>query len=282
LRSKTPLAPADALARAQQQLLLVVPTFNERGNLQELVELVFAALPECHLLVVDDNSPDGTADLCVELQARFPRLGLLRRSGARGLGRAYVAGLEHGLSGGFQLLGTMDADLSHDPAHLPALLSLALGHDVVIGSRYVRDGGTINWRIRRILLSWLANKFAARLLGMPVHDATSGYRLYRASALQELALDEISSTGYSFLVELLYRLHRLGCRIAESPIVFYDRTLGESKLASREIYIGALRLLRLRLSRLPAGTSPTAPPELSGRERPAADSLTHAHDRRVS
>lgn len=254
MRSRQPLAPAEDLARAQERLLLVIPTYNERDNLEELVERVFAAAPRCHLLVVDDASPDGTAELCVELQGRFPRLLLQRRTGSRGLGRAYVAGLTQGIEQGFELLGTMDADLSHDPDHLPAMLTLALTHDVVIGSRYIRDGGTINWRIRRILLSWLANRFVAWLLRMPVHDATSGYRLYRAEVLATLGLRQITSTGYSFLVELLYRLNRQGSTIAESPIVFYDRTLGESKLATREIYVGAVRLLRLRLS--PAASDP--------------------------
>jgi dolichol-phosphate mannosyltransferase len=247
------------------ELLLVVPTYNERDNLEELVARVFAAAPGCHLLIVDDDSPDGTAELCRELRERYPRLRLLHRKEGRGLGRAYLAGLDQGLRDGFELVGTMDADLSHNPDHLPQLLQVARSHDVVIGSRYVRDGGTINWRIRRILLSWLANMFAARLLGMPVHDATSGYRLYRAGALRRLALQQVNSTGYSFLVELLFRLHRLGCSIGESPIIFYDRTLGESKLGSREIWIGALRLLRLRL---PLAGIPRTPPAASQTSRP--------------
>jgi dolichol-phosphate mannosyltransferase len=266
LRPKQPLAPADDLLRAQERLLLVVPTYNERDNLEELVGRVFAAAPRCHLLVVDDASPDGTAELCGELQGRFPRLLLQRRSGPRGLGRAYVAGLTQGLEQGFELLGTLDADLSHDPDHLSAMLTLASTHDVVIGSRYIRDGGTINWRIRRILLSWRANGFAARLLHMPVHDATSGYRLYRAEALATLGLRQITSNGYSFLVELLYRLHKQGGRIAESPIVFYDRSLGESKLARREIYVGALRLLRLRLSPNASTAPRSAPAATADRE----------------
>lgn len=227
-------------------VLLVVPTYNERSNLQALVERFFLAAPQGHLLVVDDDSPDGTADLCRELQGRYPGLRLLRRTGARGLGRAYIAGLRYGLDHGYEVVGTMDADLSHNPDHLKAMLPLARAHDVVVGSRYIRDGGTINWRIRRILLSWLANRFAAWLLRIPARDMTSGFRLYRRQALDRVPFEEVTSNGYSFLVELLYRLHRQGCTIAESPIVFYDRTMGESKLASREIYVGALRLILLR------------------------------------
>lgn len=232
----------------QGEALLVVPTYNERANLQDLVTRFFAAVPRCHLLVVDDESPDGTAELCSELQRLHPGLHLLRRKGPRGLGRAYIAGLRYGLDHGYDVIGTMDADLSHNPEHLKAMLPLSRTHDVVVGSRYIRDGGTINWRIRRILLSWLANRFAASLLRIPAHDMTSGYRLYRRQALERIPFEEITSNGYSFLVEMLYRLHRQGCTIAESPIVFYDRTLGESKLAPREIYIGAFRLIRLRLS----------------------------------
>lgn len=235
-------------APKEKGVLLVVPTYNERGNLQTLVERFFQAVPQCHLLVVDDASPDGTAELCIELQQHYPGLRLLQRTGPRGLGRAYIAGLRYGLDRQYEVIGTMDADLSHNPDHLKAMLPLSRTHDVVVGSRYIRDGGTINWRIRRILLSWLANRFAASLLRIPAHDMTSGFRLYRRQALERIPFEEITSNGYSFLVELLYRLHRQGGTIAESPIVFYDRTMGESKLASREIYIGAFRLIRLRLS----------------------------------
>jgi dolichol-phosphate mannosyltransferase len=242
-----PLEPAGPVETGAG-VLLVTPTYNERSNLQALVERFFQAAPECHLLVVDDDSPDGTAELCTEMQRRYPGLRLLRRTGPRGLGRAYLAGLQYGLDRQYEVIGTMDADLSHNPAHLAAMLELARTHDVVVGSRYIRDGGTINWRLRRILLSWLANRFAAWLLRIPAHDVTSGFRLYRRQALAQVPFDEITSSGYSFLGEMLYRLCLAGCTIAESPIVFYDRTMGESKLAGREIYVGAFRLIRLRLT----------------------------------
>ena len=258
LRSNLPILTADELELAEQSLLLVSPTFNERSNLEELVARVFAAAPRCHLLVVDDNSPDGTAALCSELALRFPGLHLLERKGDRGLGRAYVDGLQYGLAHGYKWIGTLDADLSHDPEYLPTMLAVAATRDVVIGSRYVRDGGTVNWRIRRIVLSYTANRFAAWLLRIPARDTTSGYRLYRASALARIPLEDVRSSGYSFLVELLYRLHRAGCTIGESPIVFYDRTQGESKLGAREIYVGALRLLGMRLG---AVRRPAARPE---------------------
>ena len=229
--------------------LIIVPTYNESSNITELIGKIFSQVSNVHLLVVDDDSPDGTADLVDKLRARYPHLALLRRTSERGLGRAYTAGIHYALDNGFEIIGTMDADLSHDPAYLPPML-VRLGQcDLVIGSRYIRDGGTVNWGIGRILLSWLANTFAAILLQIPAHDITSGYRLYRRSALEWIRATEVKSTGYSFLAELLYRAHRRGARIVEHPIIFHDRTLGVSKLHRREIYLGALHLFRLRFSR---------------------------------
>jgi dolichol-phosphate mannosyltransferase len=236
-------------ATTPDDLLIVVPTYNESGNIPELIPQIFGSVNHAHVLVVDDNSPDGTAEVAERLRGDYPRLHLLRRNGERGLGRAYTAGLHYGLDNGFQIIGTMDADLSHDPAHLPAMLDLLRISDVVIGSRYVRDGGTVNWGVGRILLSWTANKFAAALLQIPAHDITSGYRLYRRQAVDWIRTTEIKSSGYSFLSELLYRAYRGGARIAEHPIVFHDRTTGISKLHRREIYLGAINLLRLRFSR---------------------------------
>ena len=233
----------------ETRTLIIVPTYNASSNIAELIAQIFSNASHVHLLIVDDNSPDGTAEIVEKLRATHANLALLRRTGERGLGRAYTAGIHYALDHGFQIIGTMDADLSHDPAYLPPMLDLLDKHDVVIGSRYIRDGGTVNWGIGRILLSWLANAFAAVLLRVPAHDVTSGYRLYRRHALEWIRTTEVKSTGYSFLGELLYRAHRSGARIIEHPIVFHDRTLGVSKLHRREIYLGALNLLRLRFSR---------------------------------
>jgi len=228
--------------------LIVVPTYNESGNIQELIDRVFASLPDVHLVVVDDDSPDGTAELVEKIRASHPTLQLIRRKGERGYGRALTAGIDFGLDGGFDVIGTMDADLSHDPAYLFPMMELLASHDVVIGSRYVRDGGTVNWGMHRTLLSWLANKFAAALLRIPARDITSGYRLYRRPAVEWIRTTEIKSSGYSFVGELLYRAYRGGARIAEYPIIFHDRTRGASKLGRREIYLGAINLFRLRFS----------------------------------
>lgn len=242
-------APITSSRDLSERTLIVVPTYEESANIAELVRQIFASLEGVEVLIVDDNSPDGTADIVDGLRAENPRLHLLRRTGERGLGRAYTAGIHYGLDKGFDAVGTMDADLSHNPAHLPAMRDLLRTNDVVIGSRYVPDGGTVNWSIGRILLSWTANKFASALLQIPAHDITSGYRLYRREALEWIRDTEVKSTGYSFLGELLFRAYRGGARIAEHPIVFHDRTMGVSKLHRREIYLGAINLLRLRFSR---------------------------------
>ena len=235
--------PSDPI---KARTLIIVPTYNESANIDEVVRKIFANVDQVHVLVVDDHSPDGTADMVEKLREIYPTLDLIRRDGERGLGRAYTAAIHYALDHEFEIIGTMDADLSHDPEYLPAMLGLLRNHDVVIGSRYVRDGGTVNWAIRRILLSWLANRFAATLLRVPVRDVTSGYRLYRRRTLEWIRTTEVKSTGYSFVGELLYRAYRHGARIAEHPIIFHDRTMGVSKLHRREIYLGAINLLRLR------------------------------------
>lgn len=240
--SPVPLSPET------ERILIVVPTYQESSNIAKLVSQFFANASKAHLLVVDDDSPDGPAEIVEKLMASYPNLGILRREGKRGLGGAYTEGIRHGLANGFQIIGTMDADLSHNPAYLPDMLGLLKTCDVVIGSRYIPDGGTVNWSIGRILLSWLANTFAALLLQIPAHDITSGYRLYHRGVLEWMRTEEIKSTGYSFLAEVLYRTHLGGARIVEYPIVFHDRTHGISKLHRREIYLGALHLLRFRFS----------------------------------
>lgn len=240
--------PAMSSDPATARTLIIVPTYNESENIEEVVRKIFANLEHSHVLVVDDHSPDGTAEIVEKLRELHPKLDLIRRDGQRGLGRAYTTGILHALDHEFDVIGTMDADLSHDPAYLPAMLASLRNHDVVIGSRYIRDGGTVNWAVRRILLSWTANKFASTLLQIPVHDVTSGYRLYRRHTLEWIRSIEVKSSGYSFVGELLYRAYRAGARIVEYPIVFHDRTSGVSKLHRREIYLGALNLLRLRIS----------------------------------
>jgi dolichol-phosphate mannosyltransferase len=230
--------------------LVIVPTLNEAPNVARLLPLIATNLPDADILVVDDRSEDGTAERVREVSGELEaRVELVVRDGPRGLGRAYSCGFEYGLAAGYEQLLTMDADFSHDPRYLPDLVGALVDHDVVVGARYIVDGGVINWGIPRILLSWSANRFAQLVLGLRGNDLTSGYRAYRRRALELLDLATIRSDGYSFLVELLFCAQRQGLSVGEVPIVFIDRAHGRSKISKREIYRGAFTLLRLRLGR---------------------------------
>lgn len=261
------------------RVLVVVPTFDEAENVAPLARAVLAALSgpdleddvRVELLFIDDASPDGTAERVRALAREERRVRLLSRPRKLGLGTAYLAGFRAGLDEGFDLVVTMDADLSHDPAHLPALVAAAGEHDVVLGSRYVPGGGVRNWGLHRRLLSRLANALARRALGLPVHDATSGFRAYRASALRALPLSELRSSGYSFLEEITFLAARLGLSQGEVPIVFCDRRGGRSKISAVEILFAAYHLARLRVRsarRSPAlgGEIPVSAPEAAAPE----------------
>jgi len=229
------------------RILIIIPTYNEKENIRTLLQLIIKMIPDVNIVVVDDGSPDGTAREVEDFAATsHHHIQLIKRSGKRGLGVAYKAGFLYGLEQGYDIVMTMDADMSHNPEHLPQILTAIKDNDVVIGSRYIRDGGTINWGIGRILLSWCANKFARIVLGLNGHDLTSGYRAYRHTILEAIDLDSIQSNGYSFLVEVLFRAQQRHARISEVPIIFFDRTMGESKISKQEIYLGAFTLLRLR------------------------------------
>lgn len=212
-----------------------------------LAERILRIAPHVRVLFVDDASPDGTAARVAELGRADPRIRLVSRPAKLGLGTAYLKGFEIGLVEGFDPIVTMDADLSHDPEHLPALLEASAAADLVIGSRYVDGGGVENWGLHRRLLSRHANRLARWILRLPVRDVTSGFRAYRATALGQLPLTSIRSSGYSFLEEITFLAHRLGFGIDETPIVFCDREGGRSKISANEIYRAAYHLLRLGL-----------------------------------
>jgi dolichol-phosphate mannosyltransferase len=216
--------------------LVVVPTYNELANLPVLTAGLMEQ-PNLRLLVVDDQSPDGTGDLADQLaSAHSSRISVLHRTGHRGLGRSYVDGIREALREPVDVICQMDADLSHDPVQLPALIAAADQSDVIIGSRYVPGGRIVNWPLRRRLLSRFANSYVRTVTGLAVRDCTSGYRCWRRDALASLPLDRLTSDGYAFLVEMLYVAARRGCRVAEVPITFVERRLGESKL-SRDVVI---------------------------------------------
>lgn len=230
--------------------LIIIPTYNEKDNIVPLIKKILDTVSDTGIVVVDDDSPDGTAQEVRDFSEGYgAEITVIVRKGERGLGGAYKAGLLYGLEQGYNVLITMDADHSHNPAHLPAILEAMKENDVVIGSRYIRDGGTINWRIRRILLSWLANRFARFILRLKGSDLTSGFRAYRREMLENIGLEHVKSNGYSYLVEMLFRVQQLTGKVGEVPIIFYDRTMGKSKISKKEVYRGVLTLLRLRFSR---------------------------------
>jgi glycosyltransferase involved in cell wall biosynthesis len=215
--------------------LVVVPTYNEAASINELLRRALNADPRVDVLVVDDGSPDGTAQLVKALMATEQRLHLLERSAKQGLGMAYRAGFDWGLARLYDVLVEMDADLSHPPEKLPSLLDRLSDADVVIGSRYVPGGQTVNWSRARTALSRAGNAYVRLALGLPVHDATAGFRAYRRAVLRTLAMDTVQSNGYCFQVEMAHRAWQEGFRIIETPITFTDRVAGESKMQGRII-----------------------------------------------
>lgn len=222
---------------APMRVLVVLPTYNEIENIDEVLQRVRRALPDATVLVVDDASPDGTADRVDLLAGGLGDVRVLRRSGKQGLGSAYRAGFRSGLAEGYDVMVEMDADLSHDPGVLPDLVrGIAEGADLVIGSRYVPGGTIPDWSLLRRTISRVGCAYARFMLRIPVRDATSGFRAFRAEMLARIALDDVRADGYGFQVEMAYRVHALGGSILEIPIEFRDRTLGRSKMSMRIVF----------------------------------------------
>jgi len=213
------------------QVAVVIPTFNEAENLGEIVGRVRASVPAADILVADDNSPDGTGEIADRLAAGDDHVHVLHRPGKQGLGAAYLAGFGWALDRGYGVVVEMDADGSHDPAELPALLAALADADLVVGSRWVRGGTVRNWPRSRELLSRGGNAYARVMLGLSVHDATGGYRAYRASALRDIGLHSVRSQGYCFQVDLTLRAVRAGKTVTEVPITFTERAHGTSKMS---------------------------------------------------
>jgi dolichol-phosphate mannosyltransferase len=238
-------------AANKPKVLVVTPTYNERDNLAELVRAVHASSPEAHLLVLDDASPDGTGALADSIAASDGRVQVLHRPGKLGLGTAYVAGFRHGLAHGYDVVFEMDADLSHDPAYIPRFLeAVQSGADVAVGSRNVAGGGVEGWGLGRHVLSKGGSLYARTILGVEVHDLTTGFKAYTRRAIEAIDLGSIRSNGYSFQIETTYRALRKGLRVAEVPIVFVDRRAGRSKM-SRRIFVEAVgEVWRLRADAL--------------------------------
>lgn len=246
---------------AVARTIVVIPTYMEADNIVRVLERVRASVPDAHVLVVDDGSPDGTAAIAESTAVRLGGIDVLCRAAKTGLGSAYRDGFAWALARGFDVIVEMDADLSHDPAELPSLLrAVAHGADLAIGSRYVPGGSIPSWPWHRRLLSSAGNRYAAAMLRLSLHDLTSGYRAYRASLLSQVLTDDIAADGYGFQIEMAWRMARAGGVVREVPITFVDRTLGSSKL-SRGVVVEALLLvslagLRVRLGRPDAALAP--------------------------
>lgn len=221
------------------RILVIIPTYNERSALPAILQRVRAAVPEAHVLIADDNSPDGTGAIADEWAERDPRIHVMHRLGKEGLGAAYLAGFAWGLQNGYDVLVEMDADGSHQPEQLPRLLSELRGCDLVLGSRWITGGATENWSRGRQVLSKGGNLYTRAMLGVPIRDATGGYRAFRASTLRALDLHEVASQGYCFQVDLAWRAVQRGLDVREVPITFVERATGTSKM-SRKIVAEAL------------------------------------------
>ncbi len=234
--------------------LVIIPTYDERENIREILTHVFDLRPEFHVLVVDDNSPDGTADIVKELQAQWPgRLHLLQRAGKQGLGTAYIAGFKWALANGYEFIFEMDADFSHDPKDLVRLYEACAvgGADMSVGSRYVKGGQVKDWSWDRVLMSYCASLYVRTVLWLGVRDTTAGFVCYRRRVLEALPLDEVRFVGYAFQIEMKYRVKLLGFKIAEVPITFVDRIKGRSKMSMgifHEAFLGVLNM-RFRINR---------------------------------
>ena len=241
--------------------IIIIPTYNEAENISPLIERILNLEDDVDVVVVDDNSPDGTGDVVDAIVAADPHIHIIHRQAKLGLGTAYTAGFQYALEQGYDRIITMDADFSHNPRYIPTLLRLTDQHDLAIGSRYVPGGGVRLWGVHRRLLSRGANLFARSILGLNAHDCTAGFRCYRASVLEKVDPHSIKADGYSYLLEMLWRVQKAGFSIVETPILFTDRRRGASKISQREIFNAAGTLFRLAFSTdVAVAAPPTASP----------------------
>ena len=235
--------------RPARPALVCLPTYDEAENVGPMVEAILAATPDVEVLVVDDDSPDGTGRIADAIAAREPRVHVLHRARKEGLGKAYLAGFAWALARDYALVLEMDADFSHDPKYLPAMLERAREADLVLGSRNVPGGGTVNWGLGRKILSRGGSLYARLILGLPVRDLTGGFKCFRREVLEAIDLGSVECSGYAFQIELTYRAFKKGFRVAEIPIVFVDRRVGQSKMSRRIVLEGIRKVWSIRFSR---------------------------------
>lgn len=229
--------------------LIVIPTYNERDNIIELMKVIFLVSPESHILVVDDGSPDGTATLVEDFMIKEKRAFILKRTEKKGLGKAYVAGFNWGMQNGYDFLSEMDADWSHPPKFLVPMYQAASQADFVIGSRYVKGGGSVNWSLGRKIISRAGSFYSRIILGVPINDFTGGFNGWHAKVLKAVDLETIASDGYSFQIELKYRAARLGYKFVEFPLLFEERREGQSKMSSDIVREAIWRVWTLRFKK---------------------------------
>lgn len=232
--------------------LIIIATYNEKDNIEKMLMDVFASVPDVNILVIDDNSPDKTHEIVERLiTERYPdQLHLMKRAGKLGLGTAYIAGFNWGLERDYDVIGHMDADFSHNPKYLPSMFeALANGYDLVLGSRYVKGGGVVNWGLKRKIISRGGSLYAKIILGLPFNDLTGGFKCFKRKVLETIGINELKSTGYSFQIETTYKTYLNGFKIKEIPIIFEDRILGQSKMSGSIFKEALLMVLRMRLNK---------------------------------
>jgi dolichol-phosphate mannosyltransferase len=230
--------------------LVVTPTYDEADNIPRFISEVLSQGADIDILIVDDNSPDGTGDIVARLMASNTRIHLLRRAGKMGLGTAYVEGFKYAIENRFDYVFEMDADFSHSPAEIPAMLRKMDDHDLVIGSRYTNGVRVVNWPIRRLLLSYAANVYTRVITGMNVKDATGGFKCFRRSVLEAIDLRKVKSNGYAFQIEMNFKAFSKGFRICEHPIIFLERQSGMSKMSRKIVYEAVFMVWKLKLQQL--------------------------------
>jgi dolichol-phosphate mannosyltransferase len=231
-----------------KKILVIIPTYNEAENIIKVLHTIFELdITNLNVLIVDDNSPDGTADEVKEYQKVNDKIHIIERPGKQGLGTAYIKGFKFALENNYDYIFEMDADFSHDPKDIPKMLKEIENADLIIGSRYIDGVNVINWPLSRLFLSVMASKYTRIITGMPIYDCTGGYKCFRREVLQEIPLDEVKSNGYSFQIEMNFKAWKRKFRIKEIPIIFYDRTVGQSKMTRKIMIEAAFMVWKLKL-----------------------------------
>jgi len=228
--------------------LIIIPTYNESENIRQLITEIHNQVNNIHILFVDDSSPDGTADIIKKIQIDNPNIHLLTRPGKMGLGSAYLTGFKYGLGKGYDYLFEMDADFSHNPKEIPNFLKAIADYDLVLGSRYIKGVNVVNWPLSRLLLSYYANMYSRIVTGLPVRDATGGFKCFRSEVLKSIDFTKIKSNGYAFQIELSFKAWKNGFKIKEIPIIFVDRVAGVSKLSKSIMWEAIFLVWKLRLN----------------------------------